>query len=1280
MGRKSSTLTSRIFHFVVYFIATLIVILALSLNAARIFLPRIHGSRIYLEKWASAAVSRPVSFSDITARWRGIGPVFQFNNVVIHSTNKDINQLKINQLDISISWWQSILNRRLVPGKIQIVGTKFNVQQLSQKKYLINNVPIDLTTSGASEQASDFSWLFHTGFVLSDCEVYLQDMHANTIHLSPVQLAVRSDGGSDLIAGVFTLKQTVPTSVRFNLQIDTTALRHNKLHMQAYFAGKKVSLLQWQNFVGSWATLKEKVRGGNADMQFWVNVNNGNIKNVISNINLHYFGLQGWHLKQGLFFPNVKINSTWTALKDGWLLDVSKLHAHLPGLDWPDNAFSLQQTTGQHGKVKRIVNLSFLRLQDIPVIEKQITGAPADVDMWLKRFKPSGDVHDLRVVWNQGEGIDSLQARLDQASWVAWDKVPGMTNVDISLKTSRKLGSFVLTSAGGSIYLPHLFAHSLQYKSLAIPVIWNMQKDGWQLKSNYSFSLPGIQARGDVRVSKHHESSPVVDFLSGFKVSDAGQVRNLFPKKVMSKKLYNWLDNAFISGKVTSGTMLLRGPLASFPYLDKSGHFEVLAHVADMDLHYRDHWPDMLSANAKLLFDNRSMHADLLGGNLNGMQVENGWAKIDNMQDSHLYVSANLKGDLGTAGGYLRKTPLDIAKTFKSLDFSGPSTLALNLDLPLNRKGKRHSSGVIVTKDARLFLNNWKLSVDHFAGTLKFHDKVVSSKKLTATIFDRPAVISIATKKHKKSSYLQVKINGAYSGKSLRKYLQLDGQKLWTGNAKFNALLNVYSGSNPSSLNVVVDGAGNEFDLPGYFYKKASDRTQININLLMQESKKVQLKISYGRRWNLAALMSLSSKYSKFKAMNFVLGAKKADTPKNKGISVSGYVPSINYDAWKVWLDKNKFLVTVNKSRHDASIIRKIDLSIGKLVYGKHKFSKIALVAQPIARSWRVSFSAPVASGEVLVPNDLRKGIVKGTLNHLNLKSGFGSTGQISFDKLPNLSVNIDSLAWNDNTYGGVSIESRSWPNHFKLLRLVTRSSKLNFNGSGSWDKVGRVERSHLIGVLKSTDFGSVLEKYKFTNLLDDGAGYVQLDLSWPDGLAKVKDSNLTGNIKVNITDGRITKISKQAESEMGVGRVLSLLSLQTLPRRLTLNFDDLFKSGYSFNSWTGDWVMQKGIAKTNNSVVEGPVAKVLLQGQLDFPSKTYDLFMRVQPHLTGSLPVIATVIGTPIAGAITWAFNKILINPLVGRVMQSSFQLKGSWDNPKLKKLPAPRSHKTNR
>jgi uncharacterized protein YhdP len=126
-------------------------------------------------------------------------------------------------------------------------------------------------------------------------------------------------------------------------------------------------------------------------------------------------------------------------------------------------------------------------------------------------------------------------------------------------------------------------------------------------------------------------------------------------------------------------------------------------------------------------------------------------------------------------------------------------------------------------------------------------------------------------------------------------------------------------------------------------------------------------------------------------------------------------------------------------------------------------------------------------------------------------------------------------------------------------------------------------------------------------------------------------------------------------------------LSLQTIPRRLKLDFSDLSKEGYSFDVFKGSFVIKNGVLITNDSYLDGPVAYASMKGSINVVKQLYDVDLHISPHITASLPIVATIAGGPIAGLATWAASKI-----ISRSMQTvtgyTYKVTGPWLNPDLK------------
>ena len=129
------------------------------------------------------------------------------------------------------------------------------------------------------------------------------------------------------------------------------------------------------------------------------------------------------------------------------------------------------------------------------------------------------------------------------------------------------------------------------------------------------------------------------------------------------------------------------------------------------------------------------------------------------------------------------------------------------------------------------------------------------------------------------------------------------------------------------------------------------------------------------------------------------------------------------------------------------------------------------------------------------------------------------------------------------------------------------------------------------------------------------------------------------------------------------------MLSLQSLPRRLTLDFRDVFSQGFAFDFVRGDVGIQQGVAKTNNLQMSGVNAAVLMAGSANIEDETQDLKVVVVPEINaGTASLIATAIN-PVIGLGTFLAQMFLRRPLMEAATQE-FHIDGTWTDPKITKI----------
>ena len=199
---------------------------------------------------------------------------------------------------------------------------------------------------------------------------------------------------------------------------------------------------------------------------------------------------------------------------------------------------------------------------------------------------------------------------------------------------------------------------------------------------------------------------------------------------------------------------------------------------------------------------------------------------------------------------------------------------------------------------------------------------------------------------------------------------------------------------------------------------------------------------------------------------------------------------------------------------------------------------------------------------------------------------------------------------------------------------------------------------------LRSRNTKALMEEFGFQGILSSKNLTIDLDLFWPYIPSSDGVMNADGTVKINIKDGQITAIDPI------VGKVLGLLSIAELPRRLVLDFSDIFKKGLSFDRLSAEFQFKNGIAYTCDFVMDGPSIDILLVGATDMIGKTYNQLAIVRPLLTDALPMSGAVFGGPGVAAAVYLFTKLLRKPLKN-IGVSYYSIGGTWDHPKIEKIP---------
>lgn len=877
-----------------------------------------------------------------------------------------------------------------------------------------------------------------------------------------------------------------------------------------------------------------------------------------------------------------------------------------------------------------------------------------------------------------------------------------LANLDLELNQETKTNEiydavkFLLPESGkinlivnqSDFNAKNLFRQPLPISNLKSVVSWQPTESGWQieLKNVAGKNHDGVISGSGKFFIPNDNSSTMVDMFFNFAGNDVSRAPIYYPTGIMARSLIDWLDHAFPEGKGISGTILLQGPLDKFPFDHNEGHFLINSDIHDVNLHYFSNWPNIEHIFGKLIFENRSMKIQANAGLINGVPISHALVTIDNLADAVLKVDGAVNADSYDGLNFINSSPLKdtIGKYFAEMTLQGKMGLGLKLSIPLAPSSKdiTHVFGDINLQNNLLQLPAWNIDLDNLNGDVHFDENSITAKNLHGALFNRPTDLTITTETSaNKTSVTKVNFAGLMPISLLQDKTGMNVEKYAKGNLNYQAELRLSKINNEIDNKLIIssDLHGVSVAIPPIIKKSADASQNFKATLDFTDNKPFLLYLNYGKDVSSVFTLKKANKKFKFYSGEIHFGGGTASSQKEPGLLVSGKLNTVDWDEWKTYFQTKN---TSNNSsaletQKPQDLIRKIDIFIGELKIFGQKLLDTKITYLPSGDKYLLSINNANIAGTLTIPENLESESVIGRFDKLYLDA---EASKISKNKkslkprdIPSANITVNDFRYGNKSFGRLTVKAEAQNHQLSIEQLSVESPLINLNAKGNWTSVGGIQESNLKGKFYSKNLGETLKQWNLTSNLSDATTNADFDIKW---LGPIFDPSLKvmyGNISLAVNKGRVINIGEHAETEVGFGTVLNLLSLQTLPRRLTLDFSDLVKSGYSFDSVTGNLTLRGGNATTSNVKLEGPVAQINLKGRIGLSAKDYDLVMTVFPHVTSSLPVIATIAGGPAGpalGAATWVAEKLVISNVVKGVAHYSYHITGPWQNPNAQKI----------
>jgi len=763
------------------------------------------------------------------------------------------------------------------------------------------------------------------------------------------------------------------------------------------------------------------------------------------------------------------------------------------------------------------------------------------------------------------------------------------------------------------------------------------------------------------------QDTPMLDLVVDLPRLNPDSPRDWLPLRGVGPNTRKWLDEALLELESARAVTTLFGTPATWPDHVPDGAVNSRISFSGLRLAYARKWPEAHQLAGTVEFSGESMHAVVDSGRVAGVALRAPEIRIAETRDAEIELAlASVETGAGELARLVRTLPLgNTEKALQLLAWRGPASAEANVWLPVKRRDDWRLAGAIHFNGADMTVREPGIALTDIAGSLPFTRDRLGPSTISGRMQDEAVEISL-------DSWFQPQFRLNLGGR-----LPLKGLLPVSWKSKLPFILTRVAGSAHFDIEFARRSAGADdglemtvtsnfegvaLDLPSPLRKSAEDAWPFELLLPLGPElwpTRFQLADRLAGRW----LMT-----SDYWQLGLGLGGAQVDLPVAENFIVEGAVSALEIDQWMALLtDVAGHGLKPGRSGSDLS--GWMDIAVSDLRVQRRSLGETRLALNREDDYWRLNGSGERLHGSVRFPAsgqvdgaliaDMQQLHWPGAANDAPVRppepSGLDPRG------LPALDILIRRFQWGDLDLGEFRLNSHRDTQGLQIEQVSSQREGLEMTGSGDWRWIDdEPPRSEMRLRLATDDLGKTLTSAGFDIALKRGQAVVELNGSWPGSPIDLSLQRLDGNLDLIVTDGVIP------EAGPGAGRVLGLISLNSIPRRLRLDFSDVFGAGLSFDRAAGRFDLSGGVASTDNLRIDAPAAEVRVRGQTNLARRTYDQTLIVRPGVGSALPVIGALAGGPVGAAAGAALQQIFSKPLSG-ISEVRYSVTGSWQDPKI-------------
>ncbi|WP_410497773.1 YhdP family protein [Chitinibacter sp. S2-10] len=1259
--------------------------------------PKLPQYKPWIEQQLSQKIGAPVRVGALEGGWRGIHPqlaLLQFqlfdNKTFDHKTlDQQHAALEFSRLQGSLSWGHLFLGQ-IRFRHLLLDSPELDIRRLANGQWQVAGIVLDQRQSNQNN-GQVLNWLLDQGeLTIKRGRLRLNDQRGEFPALSADDVALHVSNWFD--------------THHAQLQFTPTQMAGKQVKLDAKLSGDDVNDFSlwsgWLRFDLPQADLSQlapwlssilpnlQIDSGQGALGLKLVLAEGKLEGIDADLRLNNWQIR---LPQGkLQLPLFVGRIFWSDLAQQRRLQVKA-----------------ERIGGAGGELCRDCELEYLSSptsQTLTARRWQLAGLNAYSHLLpaaLANYRQThfqGEMNKLSLAWGgmwpfdakaKPPSLDDLgvEAELSGFGWQNLADWPALKGLDLDLQLAPKGGRLKLAGQNVALVYPAQFLDVMRFSQLQTRIDW--QRDA---KQGWVFNLDGLKmlspelaltAQGRY-VWPGGKNLGQVDLTADIEHFAANRVFAYLPR-VLTDEVLLWLKGGLLAGEAHRGQLIWRGDVAQFPYSKgsaaaKAGQFTIKTQARGVTINYGDDWPPITDVDGQLTIDGMALTVDAQRGQISGTKLHDVKVTIPDLEhQQHVLVDGKVQGKTADFLNYVNNSPVRLAtKGFlDGLKAQGDGKLDLQLDIPVADVDKTKINGVYAFEANQLAFGGAIPLLEQARGAVSFTES--GMKVLPATARALGGHVALQGETDAKGDLLLQLKGQADLAQTMGHYLPVLSS--WTkGSTPFQAALQVNQKS--FALNVSSDLQGAQLALPAPLGKAANQARPLRIRIssgnVASENGVPRLDFTYGKALQGGFLLPADTAALRGK---LVLGSDN-DAPAKpgslvldtKGIQLSGRWPKLELAQW-LHLQSQSQPKTGNKLTMPNLTVSQ--LSFDLLNAGGNLFNDVRLSGALNEKGAQASFTSQQVSGDIQWQSANNQ--VNAQLGKLWLpfkradesSSKFASQEQSgppqvdgieSWLNLPALNLVAQDFRFKNIELGTLTIRSKPQSRGLDFDELSVRNADGLIALDGQWFKEAGLEQTQAKVNINSPNLGRLLKRLGYPEAMKGAPLQFSGDGQWQGSPWAANWATVSGKAELHVGAGQFSKL------DAGAGRLVSILSLQALPRRLKLDFSDVFSDGLQFDEIVGNAVVEQGVARTSNLKINGPAAKINFTGEANFVSETQNLRVRIVPSIGGAVALGVGVVN-PIAGLAALAAQTVMDNPL-GELVAYEFLIEGSMNDPKIKKI----------